>query len=249
MENLQLIIDLHKDAIRQGPGGKEETKKALQLAMLDQKKLLKVADIGCGTGASTLTLAEELNAQITAVDFLPEFIDILKKNVKAKNLEDKISPTIGSMDNLPFKAEEYDLIWSEGAIYNMGFEAGISYWKQFLKTGGVIAVSEITWLTDTRPLELQSYWDEQYPEIGTASSKIAVLERQGYVPLGYFFLPKHCWLDNYYYPMQDRFTDFLKQYQQSKEAQAIVDMEKQEIDFYQRYQAYYSYGFYIAKKL
>ncbi len=249
MDNLQYLIDLHKTGQRQGPGSQEETKKAIALAMVDQTQPLKIADMGCGTGASTMTLATELNAQIIAVDFLPEFLDILKKNIQSKGLTDKITPLACSMDDLPFAKEALDVIWSEGAIYNMGFKAGITYWKQFLKTGGILAVSEITWLTDKRPFALQSYWDKAYPEIDTASAKIAILEQNGYLPMGYFFLPKHCWLEHYYKPMQKRFPIFLRQYNQSKEAQAVIDAEKQEIALYERYHSYFSYGFYIAKKL
>ena len=80
MDNLELLIDLHKHANRQGPGGAEETAKAIALAMLDKTQQLKVADIGCGTGASAILLAKHLDAQITAVDFLPDFIDILNEN-------------------------------------------------------------------------------------------------------------------------------------------------------------------------
>ncbi len=70
MEDYQLLIDLHKDANRQGPGGDAETEKALSLTLIDRTALLKIADIGCGTGASTLMLARLLNAHFTAVDFL-----------------------------------------------------------------------------------------------------------------------------------------------------------------------------------
>jgi len=83
------------------------------------------------------------------------------------------------MDNLPFVNEEYDVIWSESAIYNIGFEKGITNWHRYLKVGGLLVVSEITWITDSRPPELQKYWASEYPEIDVASLKIAVLERNG----------------------------------------------------------------------
>ena len=78
MEDYQLLIDLHKSANRQGPGGYAETEKALSLAMIDRAAPLKIADIGCGTGGSTLLLARLLNAQITAVDFLKDFLEVLE---------------------------------------------------------------------------------------------------------------------------------------------------------------------------
>jgi SAM-dependent methyltransferase len=61
------------------------------------------------------------------------------------------------METLPFTEGEFDVIWSEGAVYNMGFEAGVSAWRRFLKPGGKLIVSEITWLSATRPPELQSH--------------------------------------------------------------------------------------------
>ncbi|MDF1568784.1 MAG: hypothetical protein RQ801_12930 [Spirochaetaceae bacterium] len=53
MDEYRLLIDLHKQGRRQGPGGDTETEQAFNLAAVDRKSPLKAADIGCGTGAST----------------------------------------------------------------------------------------------------------------------------------------------------------------------------------------------------
>jgi ubiquinone/menaquinone biosynthesis C-methylase UbiE len=106
MEDYQLLIDLHKRAKRQGPGGDAETRKAIDLAMLNPSTPLKIADIGCGTGSSTLSLARSLNAQITAVEFLRDFVDVLKVNAENDGLTNKIDPLVCSMDNLQFDNEE-----------------------------------------------------------------------------------------------------------------------------------------------
>jgi len=249
VEDYQLLIDLHKSANRQGPGGDAESDKALRLAMIDRAAPLKIADIGCGTGASTLFLARLLEAQITAVDFLQDFLEVLEGRAKNMGFSEKITPLCCSMDNLPFRDEEYDVIWSEGAIYNIGFEKGVKNWNRYLKLGGLLVVSEITWITASRPLELQKYWEGEYPEIDVASSKIGILERNDYSPIGYFVLPEHCWLDNYYRPMQNSFKDFLQRNGNSKEARAIVEAENREIELYKKHKTYYSYGVYVARKL
>ncbi len=249
MEDYQLLIDLHKRAKRQGPGGDTQTKKIIDLAGIDPSMPLKIADIGCGTGSSSMLLARLLNAQITAVDFLPDFLQVLEANAKNLGLTEKLSTLACSMDNLPFNNEEYDVLWSEGAIYNIGFEKGVKDWKPFLKTGGLLILSEITWLTAARPPELQEYWENEYPEIDTASSKISILEKNGYSPVAYFVLPEYCWLDNYYGPMQNSFSEFLKRNNNSEEARAIVDAEENEITLYEKYKSYYSYGVYIARKI
>ena len=249
MDDLQLLISLHKPALRQGPGGEAETRRALELAGLDRSRPLKIADIGCGTGASTIQLAKELDAQIVAVDFLSEFLDELQARAHKAGVAGQITPLACSMEALPFAENEFDAIWSEGAIYNMGFEAGVAAWRRFLKPGGILVLSEITWLSASRPHPLQSHWEREYPEIGLASAKIANLERHGYSLMGYFPLPSSCWLENYYRPMQERFSDFLQQHEHSAEAQAIVDAEKNEIALYEQYSDYFSYGVYVSKKM
>jgi SAM-dependent methyltransferase len=161
---------------------------------------------------------------------------------------DRITTLAAPMEALPFEEEWYDAIWAEGAIYNMGFAAGAEAWRRFLKPGGVLAVSELTWLTATRPAELQAHWDGEYPEVDTASAKMGVLEDLGFSPLGYFPLPERCWLDNYYRPMQARFPAFLARQGNSEAARAVVAAEEAEISLYERYEAFVSYGYYIARK-
>ncbi|WP_268741931.1 class I SAM-dependent methyltransferase [Methylohalobius crimeensis] len=201
------------------------------------------------TGASTITLAKELDADITAVDFLPEFLDELQSRANDHGVADRITTLNCSMDALPFEEGDFDVIWSEGAVYNMGFEAGVSVWSRFLKPRGKLIVSEITWLSATRPAELQSHWEIEYPEIDLASAKIGILERHGYSPQGYFALPVHCWLENYYRPLQSRFDAFLQRHGRSDQAKAVVEAEQHEIALYEKYRDYYSYGVYVAKQV
>lgn len=247
--NYDLLIDLHKGNKRQGPGGDKQTIQALQLADLaggDQP--LKIADIGCGTGSSTLILAENVNASITAVDLFQDFLDILNTNAKKRGIADKITTLKASMEELPFAENSLDAIWAEGAIYNMGFAKGVEYLKRFLKPGGILSVSEITWLTQERPTEIQQYWDASYPEIATASDKIKALEAQRFILKGYFLLPTSCWIDNYYTPLENTYDTFLNTHN-SEEARTIVEAEKAEIALYKTYQDFLSYGFYIAQHI
>ncbi len=249
MQELQLLVDLHKGADRQGPGGEEETERAVELAGLDREAPLRIADIGCGTGASSLVLARLLNAEITAVDFIQEFLEVLEARAEAAGLADNISTLCQSMGSLPFPEGEFDVIWSEGAIYNIGFETGVREWRRFLKPGGVLVVSEISWLTGTRPGELEVYWEGAYREIDTPSAKLNVLERHGYSPTGFFVLPERCWLDNYYRPTRAGFDAFILRNGNSEEARKLVESEREEIALYEKYREYYGYGMYIAKKV
>jgi ubiquinone/menaquinone biosynthesis C-methylase UbiE len=249
MTELELLVDFFKNTERQGPGSSSETIKALNFLNIDKGQELKVADIGCGTGAQTITLAENIEGQIIAIDLFPAFLEEL--NVKSKELgfQERIKTLEKSMEQLPFDNEEFDVIWSEGAIYNIGFEVGIKKWKNYLKSGGFLAVSEITWTTNSRPQEIEEFWNREYPEIDTASNKIRVLEENGYAPIGYFILSQNSWLENFYEPMEKRFSAFLEKHNNSEMALDIVEENKEEIRKYRKYKDYYSYGFYVAKKI
>lgn len=247
MNEMKLMMHLHRNNKRQGPGSEEATRLAITLANIDKEKTYKIADIGCGTGAQTFTLAKELKGEIIAVDLFNEFLEKLKET--RKEAIATIIPMSASMDNLPFQQEEFDIIWSEGAVYNMGFKNGINYWKNFLKPGGILAVSELSWTTNRRPEELEYFWNGEYSEMDTVSGKISVLEEAGYKILGHFILPDNCWLDNYYHPLLDSHKDFLEKFGNDETAKMIVARDIQEADLYKKYKDYYNYGFYIAQKL
>lgn len=248
MNELDLLFDLHRGNPRQGPGSRAATLRAIALARLDRGRRLQIADLGCGTGAAARVLAEALDAQVTAVDFGQPFLDELEKLAAESGLADRIETLNASIDDLPFDDGRFDVVWSEGAIYNIGFEKGVADWWPHLKPGGLLVASEITWLTNARPGELQHHWDEEYPGIDVASARIRILEKHGYSPAGYFVLPERCWLDEYYRPLQARFDDFLERHCNRADARAIVAAEQREIELYEKYKACVGYGMYIARK-
>lgn len=249
MDEMELMMHLHRNNKRQGPGSEKSTNLAITLANIDKEKVYRIADIGCGTGAQTMSLAKALKGDIIAVDLFEEFLERLKENSKKENTSAHIRTLSASMDKLPFEKEEFDIIWSEGAVYNIGFKNGINYWKDFLKPGGILAVSELSWITNSRPKDLEDFWNGEYSEMDTIAGKIRVLEEAGYKVLGHFILPDDCWLDYYYNPLLEGHKEFMERFGNDETARAIVERDIQEVNFYKKYKDYYSYGFYIAQKL
>lgn len=247
MTDMQLLIDYYKENSRQGPGSDESTLKALS-AIPDLNKIEKVLDIGCGTGASTLLLAEKIQAKIIAIDNSNTFLEILRNKAAALNLSDRVSAVEMSMDALGFQPQQFDLLWAEGSIYHIGFDMGLTYWKPFLKSGGYLAVSELCWLKDERPEEIERYWASGYPQMGSLEDRLKIIERSGYTYLDHFVLPENCWTDNYYLPLAERDEAFLQKYDNSEQARALVAACKEERDMYAKYGSYYSYGFFIMRK-
>ena len=246
--DFSLICEYFSSMERQGPGSPEMTIKALSfIDNLTDKSL--IADIGCGTGGQTMTLAKHVEGQITALDLFPDFINIFNHNVEQSGLQDRVKGIVGSMDNLPFQEEELDLIWSEGAIYNIGFERGLNEWRKYLKTGGYIAVSEASWFTDERPAEIHKFWMDAYPEIDIIPNQVAKIHKAGYLPVATFVFPETCWTDNYF-ALHDRAREiFLNKYAGNKTAEEFVISEKNEEILYQKYKQFYGYTFFIAKKI
>jgi SAM-dependent methyltransferase len=247
-DDLGLLADLHRSGVRQGPGSTEETRRAIALSGLGAATGLRVADLGCGTGAPTLVLAEDLDAHVVGVDLFADFVHQLDLDARRRNLTSRISTVAASIAALPFPEHSFDAIWSEGAVYNLGFEAGIRSWRRHLKPGGVLAVSELIWLTEDRPAEIHEHWIGEYPEVDTAAAKVAVLEEQGYSLIGSFVLPETCWLDEYYRPLQARVASFLDRHRHSEAARRVVHAEQHEISLYERYSAHFGYGYFVARR-
>jgi SAM-dependent methyltransferase len=248
IHDFNLICEYFSNVERQGPGSPEVTIKALSFIdnLTDESR---IADIGCETGGQTMTLAQHAPGRITGLDLFPGFIDQFNRNAMKLNLQDRVHGIIGSMDELPFGKEELDLIWSEGAIENIGFERGLNEWRQFLKTGGYIAVSEASWFIEERPAEIEAFWQDAYPEIDTIPSKVAQMQKAGYIPVATFILPENCWTEHFYEPLVMAQEVFLKKHAGNKTAVEFIASERHEAQLYDKYKAYYGYVFYIGKKI
>ena len=245
--DLKLIYEYYSTIERQGPGSPEVTIKAL--SFIDNlTNESKIVDIGCGTGGQTIVIANHTPGYITGIDLSPIFINIFNVNSQKLNLQNRVNGIVGSMDNLPFQNEELDLIWSEGAIYNIGFQRGINEWYKFLKKGAFLAVSEASGFTQERPVEIDEFWNNEYPEIDTISNKVTQMEKAGYIPIATFVLPENCWTENFYVPQVSAQEKFLQKYVGNKTAEELVENQRHEAELYYKYKEFYGYVFYIGKK-
>lgn len=241
---LKIITDFYKDLPRQGPGSTRATKWALTRIM-EMGPIEHILDIGCGTGAQTIVLGQETGAQVEALDRVQDFLDVLKIKRDQQRLSDRIQLHHAQMDKLPFEAESFDLIWSEGAIYNMGFTYGLKNWGKLLKPGGFMVVSEISWTTESRPQLLTDYWNSNYPEMDLVSAKVRLMEMMGYSTIGAFALPDVGWR-NYYEPVSQKLAQL--DGSGSPALQGFLEQIKTELNIYNEYRQYYNYFFYIMRR-
>ena len=176
---VDILLETHIGLERQGPGSSEAVEQALGfLKPLNQ--FSKIVDLGCGTGGQTLLLAKYLSGTIIGLDMFSDFIDKLNENARKMKLDNRVTGIIGSMEKLPFQTKSLDLIWSEGAIDNIGFKEGLSHWHGFLKKGGFIAVTCPSWLTEERPNVVERFWNDAGSQLETISDNIKIMQKCGY---------------------------------------------------------------------
>jgi SAM-dependent methyltransferase len=246
--DINLIKDYFSFMERQGPGSREVTLKALDFVD-NLTKDSKIIDVGCGTGGQTMTLGQNTTGLVTGIDIFPDFINQFNENARKLNLHPRVKGEVGSMFELPFQEDELDLIWSEGAIYFMGFEEGLKEWRKFLKPGGFVAVTEASWFTNQRPKEINDFWNEAYPGIDTIPNKVAQMQNVGFIPVATFILPEYCWMKNFYELQPAAEKLFLEKYSGNKAAKTFVEYQHYEKDLYYKYKDYYGYVFYVGKKI
>lgn len=244
--NLALIADFFKRLPRQGPGSDAQTRRALAL-LPPTFRPERVADIGCGTGAQTAVLAENLQADITAVDVAPEMIEGLNRRLSDAIARGRVHPVCASMDNLPFAPESLDLIWCEGAAFIMGFEQALRYWHAFVRSGGYVALSECVWLTEDHPTDC-AWTRDNVPEIATIAEKARLMEAAGFDVVGTFGLPTDCWTTAYYDQMPQAIAAFLADHR-SDTARWFTDRLQEEMDFYRAHQDCFGYAFFVGRKV
>lgn len=250
MRDIELLIDLNLNLARQGVGSVAATRQAAALAGLADahgRAPRRIADLGCGTGAASLVLAEDFGATIVAVDAAGPFLDELRRRATDAGVADRITAVVGDMATPPIESGTLDAVWSEGAIYNIGFDAGIRAWRPLLKPGGRLVVSELVWTTAARPEAVDAAWTAEYPGITTVSENLRMIEAAGYRPQGFFVLPDDCWTDGYYTPLREAFPTFLDRHAGDGVARRIVDEQEAEIRRFEQDGRWYGYAFFIAE--
>lgn len=108
-DDLTLLFELFESTPRQGPGSVETTRRALR-SLPASLRVERVLDLGCGTGGSTLVLAEDTGAHVTAVDIHPPFLATLRARAEARGLADRITTVAADMADTASLGGGFDLI-------------------------------------------------------------------------------------------------------------------------------------------
>ena len=247
MEGMTYFYELFEGLPRCGPGDNESTRRAFH-ALSDLPPHPFILDIGCGSGMQTIELARISNGSIIALDNHQPFLDQLMEKANQEGVGYRIVPKNQSMLEMDFDDHTFDIIWSEGALYLMGFQNGLKRCRPLLKNKGYLAVTEAVYLLPNPPPPVLRFWEKEYPDIKDIHSKLALIQHEGFRLILNFTLPKSSWLECFYLPMEDRLSNLRKKYQGNKIALSVFDDAQNEIDFYKAYSDYYGYEFFVMQR-
>ena len=247
MEGMKYFYELFEALPRGGPGDSESTLKAIShIGKFPTKPF--ILDIGCGPGQQTIDLARITKGQIIAIDNHQPFLDKLMQEANKKGLLNHIMAKKISMLEMDFEDNTFDLIWSEGALYFMGFENGLRKCHQLLKNEGFLAVTEIVYLVNDPPFPLEQYFENEYPDIKSVPDNIDIILDTRFRVISHFTLPEKSWLNSFYLPMEKELNRLNKKYQGNKLALDVFEEMRNEISLYKKYSECYGYEFFIMQK-
>ena len=243
----EIFFEVYENLPRQGPGNRACAARALGLCR-ELRQCPAVLDLGCGVGGQTLQLAELTSGSIVAIDSHAPSIERLKAAVAQRGLSRRVSAVVGDMARPGLPPGSFDLVWSEGALYNIGIERALQLYRPLLRPGGHLAFSDAVWRKEDPPPEVRELFEQDYPTMGCATDVVAVIGRCELDLLGHFTLPDEAWWDEFYTPMLRRVAELRIKYAADGEALAVLDQIGAEPEFYRRHSESYGYEFFVARR-
>lgn len=241
---IEAMISLHRGLRRQGPGDP-----SLSLRILEELPALpvepRIADLGCGAGDASILLAKHFRRPVRAVELAKPFLDDLKIFAAEAGVAELIEPIAADMGALNWEPGSVDLLWSEGAAYNLTFAGALQAWQPLLAPGGIAVISDATWLEPNPPTEIDAYWNEGYPHMGDEATNRQRAEDAGFTCLGIHRLSSEAWWSSYYQPLQERISALRAHADPAM--QAVIAESEAEMDLFRRYSNAYGYAFYVLQ--
>jgi trans-aconitate methyltransferase len=226
-----------------GPGGNVHT--LAVLGLLPKQQFHVIVDAGCGTGRQTMVLAQALGTPVHALDSYEPFLHDLTRRAKAAGMGHLIQTHCMDMKDIPAVFQPIDLLWSEGAAYNIGFSNALTIWASAINTGGFAVVSELSWLRDQVPDAVRQFFLSGYPDMQSLQQNLAVAENAGYRALTTYTLPKEAWMKGYYDLLEPRATALIDHPDASVRAFAAETVK--EIEIFRSSEDSYGYVFYVLQ--
>lgn len=259
-----LFVETHLHLKRQGPCCSEDVG---VLRVLGDIPISHIAVMGCGTGEKAIALAKETGAEVVGVDCIPAFIEALDDSIRKQQLENKVKGIVAEMDDLPFQKEEFDLIWSELPLHDLGFGKGLNFvralvnWSGFLKKGGHMILGCPTKLCgdeqcgyEELPDEIEAFFNTAGIALDSMEFNSNGMDRLGYDQIVMFSaLADEEWTA-YFSERAEENEKLLRKYPGNETVLSYVERAKYEELLFSEHNRneedypYYGYNFYVGRK-
>ena len=232
---------VHDRLPRQAPGSAATTRLLLELAgpLPDRPTIV---DIGCGTGVASLLLAAETGGEVLAVDTHQPFLDRLTAHAAAAGLADRVRPLLTPMQELALPGARADLLWAEGSVYLMGFDAALRAWRALLAPGGTLVLTEAEWTVPDPSAAARAFWEPAYPGMRDTAGNVAAAMAAGWTVAATYLLPDSDWAA-YYDPLAERIALL----RERGVDPAVLDEEAGEIEVRRAHGHEYGYTGYVLR--
>ncbi|MCK4941026.1 methyltransferase domain-containing protein [candidate division WOR-3 bacterium] len=201
------------------------TRKAFK--MLPELQKPRILDIGCGTGVVTLELARLSNGRVVGIDTDQAALDKLNVKIEQARLLNRIKTLNCSMRDMRFPDGSFDIIWSEGAIFVIGFEEALNEWRRFIRLEGYLVL---------------------HARLGNIEQRVAMIPTLEYRFIDKFVVPKDAWWDDYYGPLERLIEGLRHKYRNDPKAQVILDKAQTEVDEFKSKPEFHGSVFYVMQR-
>jgi SAM-dependent methyltransferase len=178
---------------------------------------------------------------------LPTVCRELNRQAQRLGLADRLEARVADMRALDFPPASFEVVWCEGAIYNVGFETGLREWSRLLVPGGHMTVTEVCWTTSDPPQECLEFWNQEYPSIRTVPVLLRAIDTCGYDCIAQFPMPQSAWWADYYQPLQQNVAMFRERHRHEADAVEVAASVQQEIEIWRKYGEFYEYEFFVMR--
>ena len=179
--------------------------------MLPKLDKPRIMDLGCGSGVPTMELARLGQGEVIGIDIDQPALDKLTKKIREAGFSNRVQAVNCSILDIVFPDESFDIIWSEGSIFVIGFEKGIREWKRFLKPNGFMVIHD---------------------EKGNVEEKLEQISNCGYKLLGYFILSEDTWWTEYFAPLEKLIAKSQTSYTDDRHTLEELNQARRELEMF-----------------
>ncbi len=123
--------------------GTDSTWRKRVVAILKKKHPENILDIATGTGDLAINLLDTGAREVIGLDISRGMLEVGRKKVAERHLEDRIQMVLGDSENLQFEDDHFDAVTVAFGVRNFeNLEQGLAEIYRVLKPGGTLVILE-----------------------------------------------------------------------------------------------------------